>query len=57
MYRLADKLLEQGTLDENSILYLTHISHRSTHKQNVDAVENIAFPVKTIVAYDGVKIL
>lgn len=54
---LAGMLLEQGTLDENSVLYLTHISHRSTHKQNVDAVEKFAFPVKTIVAYDGIKIL
>ena len=54
---LAGKLLEQGTLDEHSILYLTHINHRSTHIQNVAAVEKMNFPVKTIVAYDGIKIL
>ena len=54
---LVGKLLEQGTLDKNSVLYLTHINHRSTHVENENAVEEIGFPVKTIVAYDGIKIL
>lgn len=54
---LADRLVEQGTLDAQSILYLTHISHRSSHKQNTEAVEAIGFPVKTVVTYDGMKIL
>jgi len=54
---LVEKLLRQGTLDENSQLYLTHISHRSTHEQNVEAVREMAFPIQTTVAYDGMRIL
>ena len=54
---LADALVAQGTLDADSTLYLTHISHRSGHAQNVAAVENMQFPVKTVVTYDGMKIL
>jgi len=53
---LADRLVEQGTLDAQSVLYLTHISHRSSHKQNVEAVEAMGFPVKTVVTYDGMKL-
>ena len=53
---LADRLVEQGTLDAQSVLYLTHISHRSSHKQNVEAVETMGFPVKTVVTYDGMKL-
>ena len=53
---LADKLFEQGTLDRQSRLYLTHINHQSTHKQNTEAVEAMSFPVQTIVTYDGMKL-
>lgn len=54
---LADTLYEQGTLGDESILYLTHINHHSTHKQNEEAVEKLKFPVRTIVTYDGMSIL
>lgn len=54
---LADALYEQGTLHDGSMLYLTHINHTSTHQQNLEAVERLNFPVKTVVAFDGLKIL
>ena len=54
---LADTLVAQGTLDQNSTLYLTHINHNSTHDENVDGVEKLGFPIPTVVAYDGLKIL
>ena len=50
-------LLNQGTLNSNSVIYLSHINHSSSHSQMLDAVEKIQFPLKTIVAYDGMKIL
>ncbi|MBQ8892874.1 MAG: hypothetical protein IJ043_00515 [Clostridia bacterium] len=53
---LAEALFNQGTIDGNSLLYLTHINHRSTHKENEEGVKELNFPVKTIVAYDGLKI-
>lgn len=53
---LVTTLCEQGTLDEQSVLYLTHINHHSTHQQNIEGVKKLHFPVKTIVAYDGLKI-
>lgn len=55
--KLAEDLMAQGTLDQGSVLYLTHISHRSTHAQNEEAVKTMLFPVKTVVTYDGMKIL
>ena len=54
---LADQLFAQGTLQENSILYLTHINHGSSHEENLQAVEELRFPIKTVVAYDGLKVL
>ena len=35
----------------------THINHNSTHDDNVDGVEKLGFPIPTVVAYDGLKIL
>ena len=53
---LIGTLYEQGTLDEKSILYLTHINHHSTHQENIEGVEKLDFPIDTIVTYDGMKI-
>lgn len=55
--KLAEELMAQGTLDQRSVLYLTHISHRTTHAQNEEAVKTMLFPVQTVVTYDGMKIL
>jgi phosphoribosyl 1,2-cyclic phosphate phosphodiesterase len=57
VYDLVNLLLNQGTLNSNSVIYLSHINHSSSHSQMLDAVEKIQFPLKTIVAYDGMKIL
>ena len=57
VYDLVNLLLNQGTLNSNSVVYLSHINHSSSHSQMLDAVEKIQFPLKTIVAYDGMKIL
>lgn len=57
VYELAKTLVSQGTLDQSSTLYLTHINHRSGHAENEAAVQEMQFPVKTVVAYDGLKIL
>ncbi|MBQ7050108.1 MAG: hypothetical protein IJN87_05700 [Firmicutes bacterium] len=56
VYDLACTLYEQGTIDKNSILYLTHINHRTGHDQMLEGVEKLKFPVKTVVAFDGLKI-
>ena len=56
VYDLACTLYEQGTIDDNSILYLTHINHRTGHDQMLEGVEKLKFPVKTVVAFDGLKI-
>lgn len=53
---LAEYLLKQGTLDETSQLFLTHISHRTSHGDMVKAVNELKFPVKTTVCYDGIKL-
>lgn len=54
---LAGQLYQQGTLHDGSVLYLTHINHHTGHDAMLQRVEELAFPVKTIVAYDGLKIL
>ena len=56
VYDLACTLFEQGTIDQNSILYLTHINHRTGHDQMEEGVQRLNFPVKTVVAYDGLVI-
>lgn len=55
--RLVDVLLAQGTLHQNSILYLTHINHGTGHDEMEDGVRRLQFPIETHVAYDGLKIL
>lgn len=55
--KLIDTLYRQGTLHDNSTVYLTHINHGSSHAQMVKRTEELQFPVKTVVAYDGLKIL
>lgn len=54
---LAVCLAEQGTIDESSQLFLTHISHRTSHTDMIKAVNDLKFPVKTTVCYDGIKLL
>lgn len=54
---LMTQLTEQGTVDEKTVLYLTHINHRTGYDQMVEGVEKLQFPMKTIVAWDGLKIL
>lgn len=54
---LTDTLLQQGTLHRESILYLTHINHGTGHGEMEDGVKRLNFPIQTIVAYDGCKIL
>lgn len=54
---LADQLIAQGTLDETSTLYISHINHYTSHDASVEAIEKLNFPIKTIVAYDGLRIL
>ncbi len=54
---LIGRLYEQGTLTDESLVYLTHINHYTSYDQMIEAVEALQFPVKTIVAVDGMKIL
>ena len=53
---LTDKLYHQGTLHDNSCIYLSHINHRSSHLQMERRTEQLQFPVKAIVAWDGLRI-
>lgn len=55
--QLAGTLYEQGTLHDGSVLYLTHINHGTGHDQMLQRVEELYFPVRTAVAYDGCRIL
>ena len=57
VYELTQTLYAQGTLHEKSVVYLTHINHSTGHDDMMKGVAQLAFPVKTIVAYDGLKIL
>jgi hypothetical protein len=54
---LSEVLLKQGTLTPDSKLYLTHINHSTSHAQMENAVKELAFPIETVVAYDGLRIL
>ncbi len=54
---LSERLFEQGTLNENSQIFLTHISHRTSHSDMLKAVEELRFPVKTTVCFDGIKVI
>ena len=57
VYDLACTLYQQGTIDENSRLFLSHINHGTGHDQMVERVETLQFPVPTMVAWDGLRIL
>ncbi|MBR3873248.1 MAG: MBL fold metallo-hydrolase [Clostridia bacterium] len=54
---LTNKLYRQGTLHDDSTLWLTHINHRTGHDQMLEAAASLPFPVKTVVAFDGLRIL
>ncbi len=56
VYELVNLLLEQGTLNKNSTVYLSHINHSSSYSEMEQEVQKMQFPIKTIVAYDGMKI-
>ena len=53
---LADKLFRQGTLHDGSCIYLTHINHGSSHREMEERAKKLQFPIKTVVAWDGLKI-
>ena len=57
VYNLTNTLYRQGTLHDGSTLWLTHINHRTGHDQLVEAAASLPFPVKTVVAVDGLRIL
>lgn len=52
------RLLEQGTINENTKIYLTHINHchTATHQDMVDYFTKTDFPCEIQVAYDGMEI-
>ncbi len=54
---LIDQLWAQGTLDEQSVLYITHISHRISQSEMESVVAELKFPLPTTVCLDGDKIL
>lgn len=54
---LVDQLLQQGTLDQNSALYITHINHGTSHNGMLEAVAQLDFPIPTTVCLDGMNIL
>lgn len=54
---LVEQLVQQGTLDQNSRLYITHINHGTSHNQMLCAVKQLSFPIPTTVCHDGIKIL
>ena len=57
VHQLVEQLYCQGTLSDNSVVYLTHINHNTSHSQMVENTEQMHFSVPTIVAWDGLKIL
>lgn len=57
VYALTEALLRQKTVSADTKLYLTHINHSTSHSQMEEAVKKMQFPVETVVAYDGLKIL
>lgn len=54
---LIGTLYNQGTLSDNSCVYLTHINHCSSHSQMLQLTEELHFPIPTTVAWDGLRIL
>lgn len=54
---LMQTLYKQGTVTDDTKLYLTHISHRSSFDDMQKAIFDLKFPIETALAYDGLKIL
>lgn len=54
---LIDKLYAQGTLDENSHLFVTHINHGTSYNEMLKALGELGFPILATVCHDGIKIL
>lgn len=55
--QLVDTLLEQGTLKPTSTVYLTHINHHTLYNDIINGPAQLQYPLPTVVAYDGLKIL
>ncbi len=53
---LTEALPAQGTLHEQSRLFLTHINHGTSYRTLCQAIEKDTFPIDTVVAYDGLRI-
>ena len=56
VHKLIEKLYNQGTLTNNSSVYLTHINHGTSHSQMEECTKQLQFSVPTVVAWDGLKI-
>lgn len=55
---LADRLVAQGTLDQNSRFIISHVNHNNGNSYDalVQKIEELQFPVPAMMAYDGLKI-
>lgn len=55
---LLEELYKQGTLQDKSQVYLTHINHKqpANHAHLQELVNQAHFPCSTTVAYDGLSI-
>ena len=53
---LIGRLYRQGTLNGESVVYLTHINHHTSHTEMPEAVKSLDFPVRTVVTYDGMTV-
>ena len=51
------RLYEQGTVDEKTQLYITHISHRGGFDEMEKAAVDLKFPMPITIAHDGMKVL
>lgn len=56
---LVDQLVAQGTLDQNSRIYVSHVNHNwgNSYPALVEHLQNQQYPIPTVMAYDGMKIL
>ena len=54
---LLKQLADQGTLTAKSHVWISHISHRTSHPEMVAAAEKLSFPFPVEIAWDGLKIL
>ena len=52
-----DQLFSQGTITQNTLVYLTHINHYGGgHQALCEYFDSLSLPCKVIVAYDGLSI-